>query len=96
MFNDDVYPGGIIRPSGKNKSVGCAGAVGHAGAIVAYDNDAAYAFVVSWLRKKAYNGDTLLLSVTFAQGGSAFMELDVQLARQYWSIVDRGNTHGAG
>lgn len=95
MFENDVYPGGIIRPSGKVKSVGCAGAVGHLGAIIAYGNDAAFAFVVSWLRRKHFTGDTLLLSVTFVQGGSAFMELDVKLARQYWSIVDRGNSYGA-
>lgn len=95
MFNDDVYPGGIIKPSGNVKSVGSTGAVSHAGAIISRSDDVALAIVVSWLRRRNFNGDTLLLNVTFVQGGSAFVELDVQRARQMWSIVDRGSKHGS-
>lgn len=94
MFEHDAYPGGIIKPANVSKGgfVGakCIGGVGVPGMGL----DIAYAFIVAWLRRRNYQGDTLLLNAVYVQGGSSFVELDVHYARQYWSLVDRGNGHG--
>lgn len=100
MFEQDVYPGGILKPANRAKGLtvgdGLAGARPQGGTVIQPDANVAFAFVVSWVRRRNYHGDTLLLSAVFEQGGSMFVELDVQHARAHWSLLDRGNGHNAG
>ena len=92
MFEQDVYPGGVLKPANRAKG-GLVGAKSHGKGAVSSDVDIAFAFVVAWIRRRNYHGDTLLLNAVVKQGGSMFVELDVQHARAYWSLVDRGNAH---
>ena len=76
MFNDDVFPGSVLRAGPKSPAIRT-----DSGLVVVK-----YAFVIAW-QKRVFNGDTMMLSF-IAQDGTSFVgTIETREARETWSIV---------